>query len=435
MCAGTSSARASSPDTRVNKNVIVTEEALGAPVVSPELPPDVAAKAAASGPAYVVIGGLSFSHFLNDTMQSLIPSVYPILKANYALDFTQIGLITLAFQFTSALLQPVVGLITDRKPQPYSLAIGMGFTFFGLILLSFANQYAWILLAAALVGVGSAVFHPESSRIARLASGGRYGFSQAVFQLGGNAGTAVGPLLAAAVIVPFGQPSIVWFSSIAFVAIVVLWRVGSWYRPRIVSKAAAAAARPADHPTSRRVLIALIVLALLSISKSLYAISLSSYYTFYLMEKFQVGTQAAQLYLFVFLAASAAGVYFGGPIGDRIGRKYVIWVSILGALPFALAMPYAGLIGGVILAAIAGFIISSATAAIIVFAQELMPHRVGMMSGIFFGLAFGVGGVGAAALGWLADQRGIEFVFLVCSFLPAIGLIGFLLPNLASDKR
>lgn len=419
----------------MNKPVVVTEEALAAPVVSPELPAAATAKAAASGPAYIVLGGLSFSHFLNDTMQSLIPSVYPILKANYALDFTQIGLITLAFQFTTSLLQPVVGIVTDRRPQPYSLAIGMGFTFAGLILLSFANQFAWILLAAATVGLGSAVFHPESSRIARLASGGRYGFAQSVFQVGGNLGTAVGPLLAAAVIVPFGQPSIAWFSLIAFVAIVVLAKVGRWYKPRIVTQAAAAAARPAGLPPSNKIMLGLVVLALLSFSKSLYTVSLSSYYTFFLMEKYGVSTQAAQIYLFVFLAANAAGVFFGGPIGDRIGRKYVIWLSILGALPFALVMPHAGLYGGAVAAALAGFVMSSATAAIIVFAQEMMPHRVGMISGIFFGFSFGVGGLGAAVLGKVADMQGIEFVFLICSFLPAFGLIGFLLPNLSKISK
>ena len=411
----------------MNKQVIVTEEALAAPVVSPELS---AAAKAPSGPAYAVIGGLSFSHFLNDTMQSLIPSVYPILKANYALDFVQIGLITLAFQFTTSLLQPVVGIVTDRKPQPYSLALGMFFTFAGLIMLSMASQFGFILLAAATVGFGSAVFHPESSRIARLASGGRYGFAQSVFQVGGNLGTAVGPLLAAAIIVPFGQASIAWFSLIAFVAIVVLYNVGRWYKPRIVSRKQALAALPVGMPASNRIILGLVVLALLSFSKALYTVSLSSYYTFYLMQKFGVSTQTAQVYLFVFLASNAAGVFFGGPIGDRIGRRYVIWFSILGALPFALAMPHAGLVNGTILVAIAGFIISSATAAVIVFAQELMPHRIGMISGIFFGFSFGVGGLGAAALGKVADIHGIETVFTICSFLPAMGLIGFLLPSL-----
>jgi MFS transporter, FSR family, fosmidomycin resistance protein len=416
----------------VNKPVVVSEDALAAPIVSPEVPPTAQVP---SGPVYAVIGGLSFSHFLNDTMQSLIPSVYPILKANYALDFTQIGLITLAFQITTSLLQPVVGIVTDRKARPFSLAIGMCFTFAGLIMLSFANQFALIMLAAATVGFGSAVFHPEASRIARFASGGRYGFAQSIFQVGGNIGTAIGPLLAAAIIVPFGQPSIAWFSSIAFVAVLVLWNIGRWYKPRIVSRTDTIATLPAGLPPSRAIIIGLVVLALLSFTKSLYAVSISSYYTFYLIERFGVSTQAAQLYLFVFLAANAAGVFFGGPIGDRIGRKYVVWLSILGALPFALAMPHLGLIGGLIAVAIAGFIISSATAAIIVFAQELMPHRVGMISGIFFGLSFGVAGIGAAVFGKLADAHGIEFVFLVCSFLPAMGLIGFLLPAVPRDAR
>jgi len=419
----------------VNKPVIVTEEALAAPVVAPELPQAAAAKAASGGPAYAVIGGLSLSHFLNDTMQSLIPSVYPILKASYALDFAQIGLITLAFQFTTSLLQPVVGIVTDRKPQPYSLALGMCFTFAGLLMLSVANQFAFILLAAATVGFGSAVFHPESSRIARLASGGRYGFAQSVFQVGGNLGTAIGPLLAAAIIVPFGQPSIAWFSLIAFVAIVVLWNIGRWYKPRIISRKQAIASLPANMPASNRIIIGLVVLALLSFSKALYTVSLSSYYTFFLMHKFGVSTRSAQIYLFVFLASNAAGVFFGGPLGDRIGRRYVIWFSILGALPFALAMPYLGLTGGLMAVAAAGFILSSATAAIIVFAQELMPHRIGMISGIFFGFSFGVGGLGAAALGRVADAHGIEFVFTVCSFLPAMGLIGFLLPNVPKPSH
>jgi FSR family fosmidomycin resistance protein-like MFS transporter len=418
----------------VNKPVIVTEEALAAPVIAPPIEPGAAKAAASAGPAYVVLGGISLSHFLNDTMQSLIPSVYPILKESYALDFTQIGIITLAFQFTASLLQPVVGIVTDRRAQPFSLAIGMGFTFVGLVLLSFAHHYYSILIAAALVGLGSAVFHPESSRIARLASGGRYGLAQSVFQVGGNVGTAVGPLLAALIIVPFGQPSIVWFSSIAFLAIIILWQIGLWYRPRIVVKKAAAAVRSPDGPTPRRVLIALGVLVALVFSKSLWSVSLSSYYTFYLIHKFGVSTQTAQLYLFVFLAATACGVFFGGPIGDRIGRKYVIWFSILGALPFTLAMPYAGLMGSAVLSAIAGFIIASATPAIIVFAQELMPHRLGMISGLFFGFAFGVGGLGAAVLGKVADSMGIDFVYQVCAFLPAMGLLGFFLPNLRTPR-
>jgi MFS transporter, FSR family, fosmidomycin resistance protein len=416
----------------LNRPVTVNEEALVAPVVVSDVAAPAAAKsAAAAGPAYVVLGGISFSHFLNDTMQSLIPSVYPILKANYALDFAQIGLITLAFQFTASLLQPVVGHFTDKKAQPFSLALGMGFTFFGLLLLSVAQQYPVILIAAALVGLGSAVFHPESARIARLASGGRYGFAQSVFQVGGSFGSSMGPLLAALIVVPFGQPSIAWFSLIAFLAIVILWRIGLWYRPQIAAKkfAAPVDAHP-DAPDSRRVKIAIAVLVALLFSKQLYVSSLSSYYMFYLIDKFSVSTQAAQLYLFVFLAANAVGAFFGGPLGDRFGRKYVIWFSILGALPFTLALPYAGLYTGAVLTVLIGLILSSTTSSIIVFAQELMPHRFGMISGVFFGVAFGIGGLGAAVLGKVADHTGIAFVYQVCAFLPVIGLLAIFLPKM-----
>ncbi|MCA1398287.1 MFS transporter [Bradyrhizobium sp. BRP56] len=407
---------------------VVSKQALGEPVPVPEL---TAAKVAvAAGPAYVVLAGISFSHFLNDTMQSLIASVYPILKDNYALDFAQIGMITLAFQFTASLLQPLVGHFTDKKAQPFSLAIGMGFTFFGLLLLSVAHTYGVILIAASLVGLGSAVFHPESSRIARLASGGRYGFAQSVFQLGGSFGTSMGPVLAALIVVPFGQPSIAWFSSIAFLAIVILWRIGVWYKPQISGKKTVAIARHPDHPDQRRVKIALIVLVALLFSKQLYVSSLSSYYIFYLIDRFGVSTQAAQLYLFVFLAANAAGAFIGGPLGDRFGRKYVIWFSILGALPFTLALPYAGLFASAVLTVVIGLIISSATSAIIVFAQELMPHRFGMISGVFFGVAFGIGGLGAAVLGKLADHTSIAFVYQLCAFLPAIGLLAVFLPKM-----
>jgi MFS transporter, FSR family, fosmidomycin resistance protein len=414
----------------VNKPVIVSEEALVAPVTVPEVTPSAARRAAAAGPAYVVLTGISFSHFLNDTMQSLIPSVYPILKASYALDFAQIGMITLAFQFTASLLQPVIGYFTDKKAQPFSLAIGMGFTFFGLLLLSIAQQYLVILGAAALVGLGSAVFHPESARIARLASGGRYGFAQSVFQVGGSAGTAMGPLLAAMIVVPLGQPSIAWFSSIALVAIFVLWRIGQWYKPQITTKRVAPIHAHPDAPSSRRVMVALAVLAALLFSKQLYVASLSSFYIFYLIDKFAVSTQAAQFYLFIFLAANAAGAFFGGPLGDRFGRKYVIWFSILGALPFTLALPYAGLFASAVLTVFIGFIFSSATTSIIVFAQELMPHRFGMISGVFIGFAFGIGGLGTAVLGRVADQTSIAFVYQVCAFLPAIGLLAVLLPKL-----
>ncbi len=418
----------------MNKPVVVSEEALVAPVLVPDVTSDPVANAAA-GPAYIVLGGISLSHFLNDTMQSLIPSVYPILKESYALDFAQIGLITLAFQFTASLLQPVVGYFTDRRAQPFSLALGMGFTFFGLLLLSIAQHYAVILFAAALVGLGSAVFHPESARIARLASGGRYGFAQSVFQVGGSFGTSMGPLLAALIVVPFGQPSIAWFCSIAFVAIVILWRIGYWYKPQITAKKMAPLAAHPDAPNSRRVMIALVVLVLLLFSKQLYVASLSSYYIFYLIDKFAVSTQAAQLYLFIFLASNAAGAFFGGPLGDRFGRKYVIWFSILGALPFTLALPYAGLYASAVLTVFIGFIISSATSSIIVFAQELMPHRFGMISGVFFGFAFGIGGLGAAVLGKIADHTGIGFVYQVCALLPAIGLLAVFLPKMPAAAR
>jgi MFS transporter, FSR family, fosmidomycin resistance protein len=416
----------------LNKPVVVSEEILTEPVIVDDASP--ALQASVAGPAYVVLIGISFSHFLNDTMQSLIASVYPILKENYALDFAQIGLITLAFQFTASLLQPLVGHFTDKKAQPFSLAIGMSSTFFGLLLLSVAHQYTVILIAAALIGLGSAVFHPESARIARLASGGRYGFAQSVFQLGGSFGTSMGPVLAALIVVPFGQPSIAWFSSIAFLAIAVLWRIGRWYQPLIKAKKVAIVDRRPDELDSRRVMTAIVVLVVLLLSKQLYVSSLSSYYIFYLIDRFGVSTQAAQLYLFVFLAANAVGAFFGGPLGDRFGRKIVIWFSIVGALPFTLALPYVGLEASAVLTVFIGLIISSTTSSIIVFAQELVPHRFGMISGVFFGVAFGVGGLGAAALGKLADHTSIAFVYQICSFLPAIGLLAVFLPKMKAGR-
>src|SRR5579872_2185308 len=417
----------------LNKSVVVSEETLTEPViVAGTAPPS---RKSAAGPAYIVLIAISFSHFLNDTMQSLIASVYPILKDNYALDFAQIGLITLAFQFTASLLQPVVGHFTDKKAQPFSLAIGMSSTFFGLLLLSVAHQYLVILIAAALIGLGSAVFHPESARIARMASGGRYGFAQSVFQLGGSFGTSMGPVLAALIVVPFGQPSIAWFSSIAFLAIVVLWKIGQWYKPQIRAKKTAVIERHPDAPNSRGVAFAISVLVVLLLSKQLYVSGLSSYYIFYLIDRFGVSTQAAQLYLFVFLAANAVGAFFGGPLGDRFGRKIVIWISIVGALPFTLALPYAGLTASAVLTVFIGLIISSTTSSIIVFAQELVPHRFGMISGVFFGVAFGVGGLGAAALGKLADHTSIAFVYQICSFLPAIGLLAVFLPRMSQPQR
>jgi FSR family fosmidomycin resistance protein-like MFS transporter len=419
----------------LNKSIIIEDETLVAPVVVEDVSSSAAKSAAVAGPAYVVLAGISFSHFLNDTMQSLIASVYPILKESYSLDYTQIGLITLAFQFTASLLQPVIGHMTDKKAQPFSLALGMGFTFCGLLLLSVAQRYPIILIAAALVGLGSAVFHPESARIARLASGGRYGFAQSVFQLGGSFGTSMGPVLAALIVVPFGQPSIAWFSSIAFLAIIILWRIGVWYQPQIASRKFPAPKAHPDAPGSSRVRIALVVLVALLFSKQLYVSSLSSYYIFYLIDKFHVSTQAAQLYLFIFLAANAVGAFFGGPLGDRFGRKYIIWLSILGALPFTLALPYAGLYASAVLTICIGLIISSATSSIIVFAQELMPHRFGMISGVFFGVAFGIGGLGAAVLGRVADHMGIAFVYQVCAFLPAIGLLAVFLPKMPKAQH
>jgi FSR family fosmidomycin resistance protein-like MFS transporter len=417
----------------LNKPVVASEQALATPISVADATP--ALRARAARPAYIVLAGISFSHFLNDTMQSLIASVYPILKASYALDFAQIGMITLAFQFTASLLQPVVGHFTDKKAQPFSLAIGMSSTFFGLLLLSAAHQYLVILIAAALVGLGSAVFHPESARIARLASGGRYGFAQSVFQLGGSFGTSMGPVLAALIVVPFGQPSIAWFSSIAFVAIVILWRIGQWYKPQIATRKAAPADPHPDAPSPRRVKIALAVLVALLFSKQLYVASLSSYYIFYLIDRFGVSTQAAQIYLFIFLASNAVGAFLGGPLGDRFGRKIVIWFSILGALPFTLALPYAGLAASAVLTVFIGLIISSTTSSIIVFAQELVPHRFGMISGVFFGVAFGIGGLGAAVLGKLADHTSIGFVYQVCAFLPAIGLLAVFLPKMPRHAR
>ncbi len=412
-----------------SESVITAEDALSVPTITAAASAG-APVGTAAGPAYLVLGGISLSHFLNDTMQSLIPSVYPILKQNYALDFAQIGLITLVFQITASLLQPLIGTLTDKKPMPFSLAAGMGFTFFGLLLLSIAHDYGVILIAAGLVGLGSAVFHPELARIARLASGGRFGFAQSVFQVGGNFGSSMGPVLAALIVVPFGQPSLAWFSSIALLAVLILWRIGRWYKPRIVPKKAAHLVRDPHAPSTLRTGVALAILIALVFSKYFYMTSISSYYTFYLIHKFGVSTQSAQLLLFLFLGSVAAGTFFGGPIGDRIGRRYVIWASILGALPFTLLLPHADLMWSAVLSVLIGFIIASAMPAIIVYAQELMPHRFGMISGLFFGFAFGAGGIGAAIFGIVADSKGIDFVYSICAFLPAIGLFAVFLPNL-----
>ena len=373
-------------------------------------------------------------HGLNDLMQSVLPAVYPILKDAYRLDFGQIGLITFANQATASLLQPVIGAFTDIRPKPYSLPAGMAFTLVGLLLLSVAPTYSAILVAVALVGIGSSVFHPESSRVARMASGGRHGFAQSFFQVGGNLGSSTGPLLAAFIVLPFGQRSIAWFAVTALVAMTILFRVGSWYRQHLLAKGRSAGAtlRP---PLPARVWIALVILVLLVFSKNIYLASLSSYYTFYLIQKFSLSVQSAQLHLFVLLGAVAAGTFIGGPVGDRIGRKYVIWVSILGVLPFTLLLPYANLFWTEVLTIVIGLILASAFSAIVVFAQELVPGRVGAVSGVFFGFAFGAGGLGAAMMGQLADATSMDFVFKVCSFLPAIGLLTWFLPHLEPAAR
>ncbi len=384
-----------------------------------------------AGTVLSVLGAVSFCHFLNDLIQSLLPAIYPLLKTQYALDFGQIGLLTLVFQLTASLLQPVVGYYTDRRPMPYSLAVGMSFTLAGLLLLAYASSFALLLFAAALVGTGSSVFHPESSRIARLASGGRHGFAQSVFQVGGNAGSATGPLLAAFIVLPFGQRSIAWFSLVALLGIVLLARVGGWYRGHMLERPQHTTAHATAHGLSRsQVVGAIAVLLALIFSKYFYLASLVSYYTFYLIEHFGVSVQSAQLHLFFFLGAIALGTLVGGPVGDRIGRKYVIWVSILGVLPFTLLLPHADLFWTSVLTVVIGLILSSAFSAILVYAQELLPGKVGMIAGLFFGFAFGMGGIAAAVLGQIADANGIEFVYRICAYLPAIGLLTVFLPDL-----
>jgi FSR family fosmidomycin resistance protein-like MFS transporter len=382
--------------------------------------------------AFTVLAAISFCHFLNDMMQALLPAMYPMLKQDFGLDFGQVGLITFTFQIAASLLQPVIGHYTDHRPQPYSLMAGMTFTLTGLILLSAAGSFPMVLLSAGMIGLGSAVFHPESSRVARMASGGQHGLAQSLFQVGGNAGSAVGPLAAAFIVLPRGQRSVAWFSLAALLAIVVLWRVGGWYGRRRASVAGAAAVRGPTHTPvpARQVRLALAVLIVLVFSKYIYLASLVSYYTFYLIHRFGISVQTAQLHLFWFLGAVAAGTIIGGPVGDRIGRKRVIWVSILGVLPFTLALPYVGLIWSGVLSVIIGIVIASAFSAILVYAQELLPGRVGMISGLFFGLAFGIAGIGAAVLGRLADATSIEYVYHLCSYLPALGLLTGFLPDL-----
>ncbi len=415
-----------------------TMAAGAAPAAAPTASP--APSASANSTTFAVILSLSFCHLLNDMMQSLVPALYPILKDSYALSFSQIGLITLAFQCTASMLQPVVGMYTDKHPQPYSLMVGMGFTLVGLLLMSRADTYPLILFAAALIGMGSSVFHPEASRVARMASGGRYGLAQSLFQIGGNMGSAAGPLLAAFIVVPAGQRSIVWFSGAALVAMAVLFQVGGWYsRRRAGSKGAAA--KPAaqgkagtagptiSHLSRRRVIGAVLVLVALLFSKNVYSASLGSYFTFYLIEKFGVEVQTAQLYLFAFLVGIVMGTIAGGIVGDKVGRIPVMWFSIVGALPFALMLPYASLFWTGVLAVLVAAIMASAFSAILVYAQELLPGRVGLVAGMFFGFSFGLGGLGAAALGELADLTSIDTVYKVTPFLLLLGLLTAFLPR------
>ncbi|MCF6402262.1 MFS transporter [Chitinophaga filiformis] len=396
------------------------------------------AQQAAQNTVFSILIALSFSHMINDTIQSLIPAIYPIVKDSLQLSFSQIGLITLSYQLTASLLQPLVGFYTDKNPKPYSLAIGMGFTLVGLISLSQAHHFYLVLLSVALVGVGSSIFHPEASRLAYMASGGRHGMAQSLFQLGGNAGSSLGPLLAAMIIVPKGQSSISWFSLAALLAIVVMINIGAWYKNnthRIRSKSKGAGTSAHVQLSRGKVIFALSILLVLIFSKYFYMASMTTYYTFYLIDKFHVSVSAAQVYLFIFLFAIAAGTFIGGPVGDRIGRKYVIWISILGVAPFSLLLPHANLFWTSVLSVFIGVILSSAFSAILVYAQELVPGKVGMIAGLFFGLAFGMGGIGSALLGKLADKTSIAYVFDVCAYLPLIGLLTGLLPDVERSGK
>jgi len=376
-----------------------------------------------------IIAACALAHLINDLIQAVLPSIYPMLKANYGLSFAQVGMITLTFQITASLLQPWVGFYTDRKPMPNLLPLGTLCTLVGIVMLAYVGSFPMILLAAALIGIGSSTFHPETSRIARLASGGRFGLAQSTFQVGGNAGSALGPLLAAAIIIPFGQGNVVWFGLFAVFAVLVTYGLSRWYREHLNLFKAKQGQR-ATHGLSRQHVIgALVVLGLLVFSKYFYMSSFTSYFTFYLIEKFDISVASSQLHLFLFLGAVAAGTFFGGPIGDRIGRKAVIWFSILGVAPFTLLLPYVDLFWTSVLSVIIGFILASAFSAIVVYAQELVPGNVGMIAGIFFGLMFGFGGIGAALLGYLADFKGIEYVYSLCSYLPLFGLLAILLPS------
>jgi len=384
-------------------------------------------------PVYGILLAISFSHLLNDLMQSVIPSIYPLLKADFSLSFSQIGLITLVFQLSASILQPFVGHYTDRWPNPRSLAIGMGITLSGLLCLSLAGSYALILLSVGLIGTGSSIFHPEASRVAQLASGGKKGLAQSIFQVGGNAGSAIGPLMAAMIIIPNGQAHIRWFAAFAVLGILLLTVVGRWYKANMVVKTVVAdrpaGANPVVPLNRTKIVFSVSILLVLIFSKYFYMASMTSYLTFYLMDRFAIDVQQSQICLFAFLAAVAAGTILGGPLGDRYGRKPIIWVSILGAAPFTLLLPYMDLFGTVVLSAIIGVIISSAFPAILVYATDLLPGKVGMVAGLFFGFAFGMGGLGSAVLGWLADRSSIGYVFNICSFLPLLGIATAFLPN------
>jgi FSR family fosmidomycin resistance protein-like MFS transporter len=394
-----------------------------------------ATKALVNTTVFPILFTISFTHLLNDMMQSVIPAIYPLIKDNLQLNFSQIGLITFTFQITASLLQPFVGQYTDKSPRPYSLAIGMGFSLAGLTVLSLATGFIGILAAVALVGVGSSIFHPEASRVAHLASGGKRGLAQSIFQLGGNAGSAIGPLLAAAIIIPHGQPYVIWFGLVAILGIFVLSKIAVWYKERLIMRAGKTTTAVVDNGLSRkRVVVSITILLVLIFSKYFYMASMSSYFTFYLIDKFHVSVQQSQIYLFIFLGSVAAGTLLGGPLGDRFGRKYIIWISILGVAPFTLLLPHANLFWIGVLSAIIGVILASAFSAILVYAQELVPGKVGMIAGLFFGFAFGMGGLGSALLGKLADMTSIAYVFQVCAYLPLIGIITGFLPGLKGKK-
>jgi len=386
-----------------------------------------------AGPVMAILLAVSFSHLLNDTIQAVIPAIYPLLKESFSLTFGQVGLITLTFQLTASIFQPLVGLYADHNPVPYSLAVGMGITLIGLLVLAVAGSFGWILVAAGFVGLGSSIFHPEASRVARMASGGLHGFAQSLFQVGGNAGSSFGPLLAAAIVVPHGQKHVAWFTIAALAGIVVLTRVGGWYKARLAAMPPKAVKREGQREAGslprRKVIQGIVVLMILIFSKYFYLACMSSYFTFYLIHKFGASIQTSQVFLFLFLFSVALGTIIGGPVGDRYGRKMVIWVSILGAAPFALLLPHASLVWVGVLSVPIGLILASAFSAILVYAQELMPGKVGLVAGLFFGFAFGMGGVGSAVLGELADRTSIEYVFYLCAFLPLLGLFTYFLPD------